>query len=108
MAAGGAQAQAAAAVAEQMAGATLHLQPPPHHGGVLPCPGRLPPSYSSLGLGFDSFGFGSPQKQAESASQIKTVVQLLSNMENNQLRSILPASRLEKAEKNTGNELRVE
>jgi len=44
-----------------------------------------------------------------SASQIKTVTQLLSNMENTQLRSILPSSQMKKDIKNTKHEeLRVE
>uniref|UniRef100_A0A0E0CJ70 Tobamovirus multiplication protein 2B n=1 Tax=Oryza meridionalis TaxID=40149 RepID=A0A0E0CJ70_9ORYZ len=54
-----------------------------------------------------------PKKLLAKASLAKntgqTVTQLLSNMENNQLRSILPASRLEKAQKKTETgELRVE
>ena len=44
-----------------------------------------------------------------SASQIKTVTQLLSNMENTQLRSILPSTQMKKDIKNTEpEELRVE
>ncbi|KAF0933693.1 hypothetical protein E2562_019186 [Oryza meyeriana var. granulata] len=62
---------------------------------------QLPSVISSLDAYMDS--------SLQSASQIKTVTQLLSNMENNQLRSLLPASRLEKAVKNTETgELRVE
>ncbi|GJM91532.1 hypothetical protein PR202_ga07910 [Eleusine coracana subsp. coracana] len=37
----------------------------------------------------------------QSASQIKTVTQVLSNMENTQLRSIPPSSQLRKDQKNT-------
>ncbi|GJN20173.1 hypothetical protein PR202_gb07516 [Eleusine coracana subsp. coracana] len=37
----------------------------------------------------------------QSASQIKTVTQVLSNMENTQLRSVLPSSQLKKDQKNT-------
>uniref|UniRef100_A0A0D9VES8 BLOC-1-related complex subunit 7 n=1 Tax=Leersia perrieri TaxID=77586 RepID=A0A0D9VES8_9ORYZ len=54
---------------------------------------QLPTVISSLDAYMDA--------SLQSATQIKTVTQLLSNMENNQLRSILPASRLEKAEKNS-------
>ncbi|XP_006648541.1 tobamovirus multiplication protein 2B-like [Oryza brachyantha] len=123
MAGGGAQAQAA--VAEQMAQALhstsnlLHLMeessPAQAHLAKLPKKllakaslakntgqvlHQLPHVVSSL----DAY----MEASFQSASQIKTVAQLLSNMENNQLRSILPASRLEKAEKNTENKLRVE
>uniref|UniRef100_A0A0E0CJ69 Tobamovirus multiplication protein 2B n=1 Tax=Oryza meridionalis TaxID=40149 RepID=A0A0E0CJ69_9ORYZ len=50
-----------------------------------------------------------PKKLLAKASLAKNTGQLLSNMENNQLRSILPASRLEKAQKKTETgELRVE
>ncbi|KAG8043253.1 hypothetical protein GUJ93_ZPchr1024g33227 [Zizania palustris] len=45
---------------------------------------QLPGVISSLDAYMDS--------SLQSASQIKTVKQLLSNMENNQLRSVLPAS----------------
>ncbi|BAF08465.2 tobamovirus multiplication protein 2B [Oryza sativa Japonica Group] len=62
---------------------------------------QLPSVISSLDAYMDA--------SLQSASQIKTVTQLLSNMENNQLRSILPASRLEKAQKKTETgELRIE
>ncbi|KAG8058716.1 hypothetical protein GUJ93_ZPchr0002g23060 [Zizania palustris] len=52
---------------------------------------QLPGVISSLDAYMDS--------SLQSASQIKTVKQLLSNMENNQLRSVLPASLLEKDQK---------
>lgn len=54
---------------------------------------QLPNVISSLDAFMDS--------SLQSASQIKTVTQLLSNMENTQLRSILPASRLQKDQKNS-------
>lgn len=62
---------------------------------------QLPNVISSLDAFMDS--------SLQSASQIKTVTQLLSNMENTQLKSILPASRLHKDQNNTEpGELRVD
>ncbi|XP_044403761.1 tobamovirus multiplication protein 2B isoform X1 [Triticum aestivum] len=62
---------------------------------------QLPNVISSLDAFMDS--------SLQSASQIKTVTQLLSNMESTQLKSILPASRLQKDQKNTEpGELRVD
>lgn len=62
---------------------------------------QLPNVISSLDAFMDS--------SLQSASQIKTVTQLLSNMETTQLKSILPASRLQKDQKNTEpGELRVD
>ncbi|CAL4923927.1 unnamed protein product [Urochloa decumbens] len=62
---------------------------------------QLPQVISSLDAYMD--------RSLQSASQIKTVTQLLSNMENTQLRSILPSSELKKDIKNTEpEELRVE
>ncbi|KAM0884091.1 hypothetical protein ACQ4PT_031218 [Festuca glaucescens] len=62
---------------------------------------QLPNVISSLDAFMDS--------SLQSASQIKTVTQLLSNMENTQLKSILPASRLQKDQNNTEpGELRVD
>ncbi|TVU31597.1 hypothetical protein EJB05_23292 [Eragrostis curvula] len=49
------------------------------------------------------------ESSLQSASQIKTVTQLLSNMESTQLRSILPSSQLKQDQENTKpGELRVE
>ncbi|RLN40277.1 tobamovirus multiplication protein 2B [Panicum miliaceum] len=62
---------------------------------------QLPQVISSLDAYMD--------RSLQSASQIKTVAQLLSNMENTQLRSILPSSQMKKDIKNTEpEELRVE
>ncbi|XP_062205717.1 tobamovirus multiplication protein 2B [Phragmites australis] len=62
---------------------------------------QLPQVISSLDAYMD--------RSLQSASQIKTVTQLLSNMENTQLRSIVPSSQLKKDQKNTEpEELRVE
>lgn len=62
---------------------------------------QLPNVISSLDAFMDS--------SLQSASQIKTVTQLLSNMENTQLKSILPASQLQKDQNNTEpGELRVD
>ncbi|XP_004983583.2 tobamovirus multiplication protein 2B [Setaria italica] len=62
---------------------------------------QLPQVISSLDAYMD--------RSLQSASQIKTVTQLLSNMENTQLRSILPSSQMRKDTKNTEHEeLRVE
>ncbi|KAL6642653.1 hypothetical protein ACP70R_020834 [Stipagrostis hirtigluma subsp. patula] len=62
---------------------------------------QLPSVISSLDAYMDS--------SLQSASQLKTVTQLLSNMENTQLRSILPSSQLKKDQRNTDTgELRVE
>ncbi|KAL6906356.1 hypothetical protein ACP4OV_003957 [Aristida adscensionis] len=54
---------------------------------------QLPHVISSLDAYMDN--------SLQSASQIKTVTQLLSNMENSQLRSILPSSQSKKDQKNT-------
>ncbi|KAG2539237.1 tobamovirus multiplication protein 2B-like isoform X1 [Panicum virgatum] len=62
---------------------------------------QLPQVISSLDAYMD--------RSLQSASQIKTVTQLLSNMENTQLRSILPSTQMKKDIKNTEpEELRVE
>ncbi|KAF8728169.1 hypothetical protein HU200_018753 [Digitaria exilis] len=62
---------------------------------------QLPQVISSLDAYMD--------RSFQSASQIKTVTQLLSNMENTQLRSILPSSQLKKdIENDDPEELRVE
>uniref|UniRef100_A0A0A9ABQ3 Tobamovirus multiplication protein 2B n=1 Tax=Arundo donax TaxID=35708 RepID=A0A0A9ABQ3_ARUDO len=54
---------------------------------------QLPQVISSLDAYMD--------RSLQSASQIKTVTQLLSNMENTQLRSILPSSSLKEDQRNT-------
>lgn len=54
---------------------------------------QLPQVISSLDAYMD--------KSLQSASQIKTVTQILSNMENTQLRSILPSSQMTQDQKRT-------
>nr|CAB3500095.1 unnamed protein product [Digitaria exilis] len=101
---GGGGGGAKAAVAEQIAQAvrsTSNLLQLMEQSSPAQVIHQLPQVISSLDAYMD--------RSFQSASQIKTVTQLLSNMENTQLRSILPSSQLKKdIENDDPEELRVE